>query len=211
MTRKNESIRVELRTGRFDTIALHQRVLRGPLLTGVLTSVLVFLASGADAPSLESGLRVGEVANPFAVRAVTGPYRGKTLCYRCKLGNSPVICIFARRITKPLTGLLEALDARIESEKDGLKALVIVLTEDAEKTVAGLETLAERRALTRVPLTLISNTHGPQDYKIADQAEVTILMWKGATVRFNRAFPVGKMTDADVDNILRGLPKVMRD
>ncbi|HKI20546.1 MAG TPA: hypothetical protein VKA15_21840, partial [Isosphaeraceae bacterium] len=63
--------------------------------------------------------------NMFSVRAVTGPYRGQTLCHRCKLGNSPVVCVFARRITAPLTSLFKQLDARIAHGDDRLKALVV--------------------------------------------------------------------------------------
>jgi hypothetical protein len=35
-----------------------------------------------DAPNLKSGLQVGEKADPFQVHDVTGPNKGKTLCYR---------------------------------------------------------------------------------------------------------------------------------
>jgi hypothetical protein len=172
---------------------------------------LSLLICGADKSSLESGLRVGEIANPFSVQAVTGPFHGKTLCYRCKLGNSPVVCIFARRITKPLETLLKKLDDRIASKEDGLKALVVVLTAKPDTTAKSLETLAQRRSLDHVPLTLVSNPHGPQDYKIAEQAEVTILMWRGPTVRVNRAFAEGKLSEACVKEILNDLPELLKD
>ena len=174
----------------------------GRLFTAIIVSSLAVNAGRADGPRLESGLRVGEIANMFSVRAITGPYRGQTLCYRCKLGNSPVICVFARRITAPLTSLFKQLDARIASGRDGLKALVVFLTDDPKVTAAKLEALAAQCELQHVPLTLVSNPYGPQDYKIADDAEVTILMWKGPTVRFNQAFAHGKMTEADVSRVL---------
>ena len=107
-----------------------------------------------------------------------------------------------RRITAPLTSLFKQLDARIASGKDGLKALVVFLTDDPKETATKLEALAAQCALEHVPLTLVNNPYGPQDYKIADDAEVTILMWKGPTVRFNRAFARGKMTEADVSRVL---------
>jgi hypothetical protein len=165
----------------------------------------------ADGPLLKSGLRVGEIANMFSVRAITGPYRGQTLCYRCKLGNSPVVCVFARRITPPLTSLLKQLDVRIAHGNDGLKALVVFLTDDPKETAKKLEALAEHCALEDVTLTLVNNPYGPQDYKIADDAEVTILMWKGPTVRVNRAYTRGGMTEADVTDVVSDLPKVMKD
>jgi hypothetical protein len=176
-----------------------------------MASALTLTVYGADGPRLESGLHVGEVANMFAVRAITGPYRGQTLCYRCKLGNSPVVCVFARRITAPLTSLFQQLDARIAHGNDGLKALVVFLTDDSKATATKLEALAEHCALEHVPLTLVNNRSGPQDYKIADEAEVTILMWKGPTVRVNRAYPRGGMTEADVKEVLLDLPKILKE
>ena len=62
-----------------------------------------------------------------------------------------------------------------------------------------------------VPLTMVGNPHGPQVYRIADDAEVTILMWKGPTVRVNRAFSRGEMTEADVKDVLLDLPKVLKE
>ncbi len=64
--------------------------------------------------------------------------------------------------------------------------------------------------LEHVPLTLVNNPYGPQDYKIADDADVTILLWKGPTVRFNRVFARGKLTEADVKDVLRDLPRVLK-
>jgi len=58
---------------------------------------------------------------------------------------------------------------------------------------------------------LVNNPDGPQDYKIADDAEVTILMWKGPTVRVNRAFAQGRITEADVKDVLLDLPKVLKE
>jgi hypothetical protein len=184
---------------------------RGRLFTAVIASSLAVNAVGADGPRLESGLRVGAIANMFSVRAITGPYRGKTLCYRCELGNSPVVCVFARRTSAPLTSLFQQLDDRIAHGNDGLKALVVFLADDPKETATKLEALAAECSLEHVPLTLANNRHGPQDYKIAEDAEVTILMWRGPTVRVNRAYARGGMTQADVKDVFSDLPKVMKD
>jgi hypothetical protein len=160
---------------------------------------------------IESGLRVGEVANMFSVQAVTGPYAGQTLCYRCKLGNEPVVCVFARRITAPLATLLKKLEARTTPANEHLKVLVVILTDDSKQTATKLKSLAAQCALEHVPLTLVNNPYGPEDYKIAERADVTILMWKGPRVRFNRAFCRGEMTEAEVTKVLLDLPKVLKD
>jgi hypothetical protein len=57
----------------------------------------------------------------------------------------------------------------------------------------------------------VNNPYGPQDYKIAEKAEVTILMWKGATVRVNHAYAAGAMTETDVQAVLEDLPKLAKE
>jgi hypothetical protein len=211
VTRENDSRSAVDRTGSLEAKGVRRLATWGQLFTALIVSSLAVNAARSDGPRLESGLRVGEIANMFSVRAITGPYRGQTLCYRCKLGNSPVVCVFARRITPPLTSLLKQLEARIARGSNRLKALVVFLTPDPRETETKLEALAARCGLEHVPLTLVNNPYGPQDYKIADDAEVTILMWKGPTVRVNRAYARGGMTEADVKDVVSDLPKVMKD
>jgi hypothetical protein len=46
----------------------------------VVSAVVVGTSLAADAP--KSGLQVGDFATPFDVQDITGPNKGKTLCYR---------------------------------------------------------------------------------------------------------------------------------
>ncbi len=46
----------------------------------VVSIVMVGTSYAADA--VQSGLKPGESVNPFDVEDVTGPNKGKTLCYR---------------------------------------------------------------------------------------------------------------------------------
>jgi hypothetical protein len=110
-------------------------------------------------------------------------------------------------MSAPLESLFKQLDARLDSRRDGLKALVVFLTDDPREMEEKLEALAGRLRLTRVPFTLARNRHGPQNYRIAADADVTILMWQGPTVQFNRAFAHGKMTEADVSRVLLTVPR----
>ena len=50
--------------------------------SGGALAVLAGLAGlGAAAASLKSGLEPGEGTSPFQVRDITGPNKGKSLCY----------------------------------------------------------------------------------------------------------------------------------
>lgn len=49
--------------------------------SAVVASIVMVGATRAGDP-VESGLRAGELASPFDVDDVTGPNKGRTLCYR---------------------------------------------------------------------------------------------------------------------------------
>ena len=50
---------------------------------GIASIALALAACGvAAAAELQSGLEVGESAGPFNVIDITGPNKGKSLCYR---------------------------------------------------------------------------------------------------------------------------------
>ena len=46
----------------------------------VVSIVMVGTSLAGDA--VQSGLKIGESVNPFLVDDITGPNKGKTLCYR---------------------------------------------------------------------------------------------------------------------------------
>lgn len=52
----------------------------GGLSAVMVSIVMVGTSSGADA--VKSGLEPGASVNPFDVEDITGPNKGKTLCYR---------------------------------------------------------------------------------------------------------------------------------
>lgn len=100
------------------------------------------------------------------------------------------------------------MDEKIAKNED-LKAFVVVLTDDADKTADALKTLAKEKGIAHVPLTLIESPSGPPDYQVAEDAGVTVLMWRGVEVKANRAFAKGKMTKADIPTVLSDIPKIL--
>jgi hypothetical protein len=50
-------------------------------ISAVVVSIVVVGTSRAGDP-VQSGLKVGEAVNAFNVDDITGPNKGKTLCYR---------------------------------------------------------------------------------------------------------------------------------
>lgn len=121
-----------------------------------------------------------------------------------------MVCVFARQTSEPLASLVKSLDSEITKDPK-LKSFVVVLTDDADKTSETLKTLAHECGVKHVPLTLVENSSSPPAYKIARDADVTVMMWKGAEVKVNHAYKKGGMTAADVKTITSELPKILDD
>ncbi len=69
----------------------------------------------AQAAELKSGPQVGDMVGAFYVEKVAGAVNdnvsvGKQLCYRCMLGNKPVVMVFARKADKNLASLVKELE-----------------------------------------------------------------------------------------------------
>jgi hypothetical protein len=59
--------------------------------------------------AVESGLKPGTQPSPFQVVDVTGPNKGKELCYRCQFGGSPVVAAFVKNDVTKATQLISDL------------------------------------------------------------------------------------------------------
>jgi hypothetical protein len=123
---------------------------------------------------------------------------------------SPVVCVFARETSGPLTSLVKKIDDEI-AKNGALKSFVVVLTDDEDKAASKLKDLAARRGIKNVPLTVVDDPGGPPQYSIAKDADVTVMMWKGAKVRVNRAYKTGDLTEDDVKTIVADVPKLLND
>ena len=116
----------------------------------------------------------------------------------------------SRQTAGPLTSLVKQVDSEI-AKNDKLKAFVVVLTDDADKTSDALKELAKSAGVKNVPLTLVADVKGPEEYHIAKDAEFTVMMWSGGKVVVNHAYAKGKLADADVKTIVSDIPKVLKD
>jgi hypothetical protein len=121
-----------------------------------------------------------------------------------------VVCIFARQTSEPLASLVKKIDAAI-AKNDDLKSFVVVLTDKADDTAKTLKTMAQDCRLKNVPLTIVDNPAGPPSYKIAQDADVTVMMWKDHQVKVNHVYKTGGLTQKDVDTLIAELPKILND
>ena len=90
-----------------------------------------------------------------------------------------------------------------------MAAFTVVLTEDADKTEGQLKALAKEAHIKAVPLTLMEGAAGPPAYKIAKDAEVTVLLWRGLNVKANHAFAKGQLNKEGIKKILADTSKIL--
>jgi hypothetical protein len=118
--------------------------------------------------------------------------------------------IFAREVSDPLTSLVKKIDAATAKHKDARMGSFVVFCSDTDGLEDKLKDLAKKEGLEHVVLT-IDNPQGPQRYKIAKDADVTVVLYKQQNVKVNRAFRKGELKDKDVEEIVGDLSKILPD
>src|SRR5688500_6938801 len=93
-------------------------------------------------------------------------------------------------------------DAVAKNEEKKMAAFVVLLSEDADAASPKLETLDKEKGIKTVPLTIFDGEAGPGSYKIAKVADVTVLLWKGHTVKANHSFKKGDLNEKAIEAIV---------
>ena len=182
--------------------------MRTILALTVLASAAYPAATAAD---LQSGLEVGECAGAYYVADVTGPSAGEKLCYRCRYGNRPVVNIFARTMDENVTKLVKQIDDVVAKNRDnGMAAFVVMLSDDPDAQEASLKKVAASQKLQHTPLTVFDNSVGPGKYKIAKDADITVMMWVESDVKVNHAYKAGELTGDAIAQIVGDTQKILK-
>jgi hypothetical protein len=117
--------------------------------------------------------------------------------------------IFAREVTGPLTSLVKKIDAETGKNKDARMGSFVVFCSDAEGLEAQLKKLADKEKLKDIILA-IDNPAGPPKYKVAKDADVTVVLYLGHKVEANFAFKKGELDDKKVEEVVKALPKILK-
>lgn len=179
------------------------------LTMAVVGIVAAAIGAGAALAEVTSGQQVGETVGAMTVTKVTGnPLDGvpdgKTLCYRCKLGQRPVVMVFARTADAGLAKLLKKLDEEIEEHESAkLTGFVNMLGTDAESLKKDAAEFVKLHGIERIAFMVPKDAaNGPDDYKIAPDADLTVVCFKDGKVRANHAFAKGQLSDEKIDAIV---------
>jgi hypothetical protein len=123
-----------------------------------------------------------------------------------------VVNVFAREITDNLTSLVKQIDEKISANADKKMAgFVVLLTDDPDAAEPKLKALAEKHKIEQTPLTVYDGVAGPENYNIAEKADVTVMMWVDGEVKVNYVFEKGKLDKKAVSQIVKDTAKILSD
>src|SRR5581483_8405920 len=168
--------------------------------------LMIATASVNAAEPVKSGLQPGEkITTIFEPLNVTGEHAGEPYCLICENGLAPVAMLFAREVDESLLKLLSKLDAATEKHRDQeMGSFVVFLSED-EALPKRLAEAARKRGLKRIVLSTFEPA-GPERFKVAADADITVVLYREHEVKANFAFRKGELTEAAWDQILAALP-----
>ena len=122
-----------------------------------------------------------------------------------------MVTIFTRSITDNLTSLVKQVDEQVAKNEDKkLKSFVVLLSNDPDADEAKLTELAEKAGIKHVPLTVFDGVAGPPNYKIAEDAEVTVLHWLERKTVVNHAFAKGKLDKEGVKKVVESTAEILK-
>jgi hypothetical protein len=181
----------------------------------LLTAGLLFVQTGGagdKTTALKSGPQVGEVARPkpFTPLHMNGPTPDEKVCLVCRNGNNPVAMIFARDTTNPnLVTLIKKLDDETVKNADKKMGSFAVFCNDTEGLDKKLKEVVKKENIKEFVLS-IDNPAGPEPYKIAKDADVTVVLYTKSIVVANFAFKKGELKASDVDRIVGEVSKIVK-
>jgi hypothetical protein len=180
-----------------------------PFLSLLFSSMFVADILPAAEPC-RSGLQPGQRPGPYSAIISTGPERGKPHCYICETGDRPAVVVFARSLDDGLGKLCQELDRAVaEHKKTELRAWVTFLSDDQLSFDPKVVQWGTKYALRTVPLGVFEDIGGPPSYRLARDADVTVLLFAKQEVRASFAFRQGELTKDNVKKVLKALPGIV--
>ena len=171
--------------------------------------VLAFAAAASAAEPIRSGLQAGEkITDIFEPLNVTGDHAGEPYCLICENGYAPVAMVFAREPSPPLMKLIARLDAATDANRKDVMGSFVVFLSDKDGLADQLKAVAKKESLKRIVLA-IDQPSGPEGFKVAADADVTVVLYREHEVLANHAFRKGELTDEALAKIVADVPKIL--
>jgi len=87
-------------------------------------------------------------------------------------------------------------------------AFFVLLADDKDAAAGKLQELAKKHDIKNVPLT-VDDAGGPPEYKIAKEADVTVLLLRKDAVAANYSFGKGQLDKKGINAIVADTSKIL--
>ena len=118
-----------------------------------------------------------------------------------------MVFVFAKTADDALAGLAKEIDKLVAANQEKKLAAVINFTGEANDAAkANIKEFGEKHELKNVALTI---TGDGKKFEVNDEAEVTVMHYKGKKVQFNAAVAKGGLSKEAVAAIVEGVKKIL--
>jgi hypothetical protein len=170
----------------------------------------LLLGVHADDPC-QSGLAPKQRPGPYSFLVSVGKERGQQHCYICETGDRPMVVIFARSLSDPLAGLVKKLDAAVDTHRAAqLRGWVTFLAADQTAWDGKIGAWARQHGVKQVPLGVFEDEVGPPTYRLAREADITILLANKKSVVANFAFRAKELNDDAIATIIKSVDALVK-
>jgi hypothetical protein len=187
------------------------------IVTLSLAAMILAGAGTAIGAELKSGLQPGDLVGAFDVEKCGGALNdgkevGANFCYRCMLGNKPVVMVFARKTDGSLASLVKALDKHVAKNADQkLSSFVNLLGSDPAELKAKAKEFAAKHQVENVALVVPQDSeNGPQEFNINPAAEVTVTIYRNGKVEASHALGPGQLSEKEIKAIIADTGKILK-
>jgi hypothetical protein len=104
--------------------------------------------------------------------------------------------------------LVKKIDAETLKNSNKRMGSFVVFLNERDGLATDLKALAEKEAVKETVLTT-DGVAGPDGYKIAREADVTVVLYNRRIVEANYTFRIGKLTDEAIDKIISDVNKMV--
>jgi hypothetical protein len=117
--------------------------------------------------------------------------------------------VFAREVSDPLTSLVKKIDEATAKNSSCHMGSFVVFVGADEALEKQVQDLAKKEEVKHTILTTMEAPAGPPAYKVAKDADVTVVLYDKRKVKANYAFKKGQLKDKDVEKIVADLKKIL--
>jgi hypothetical protein len=186
-------------------------------LSSMMLTLGVVLSASMLMADEKSGLQPGEKIGAYNVEKICGAANdgvkeGATLCYRCKLGNRPVVAIYTRSADANVAKLMSEVDKIVTANEDKKAAsFVNVLGSDTDELKKSAESLVENSKAENIAVVVpVDHDKGPANLKLNPDIDVTVLIYSKGTIEANHSLSAKDLTTEKIAAIIADTDKILK-